>query len=49
MNSITVNAVVINDDMGGCIVDCEFGCLYLPPNFFPLDQKLEVILVQVDE
>ena len=48
-SAIKIDAVIINDETSGCVVDCEQGCLVLEPNTYPIGQKLKILIIKEDE
>lgn len=44
-----IDAVIVNDETSGCIVDCEQGCLVLEPHTYPIGQKLKILIIKYDE
>lgn len=49
MMKSAIDAVIINDETSGCVVDCEQGCLVLEPNTYPIGQKLKILIIKEDE
>ena len=44
-----IDAVIVNDETSGCVVDCEQGCLVLEPHTYPLGQKLKLLIIKEEE
>ena len=49
MMKSAIDAVIVNDEMSGCVVDCEQGCLVLEPHTYPIGQKLKILIIKEDE
>lgn len=48
-SAIKIDAKIVNDEMSGCVVDCEQGCLVLEPHSYPIGQKLKIVIIKEDE
>ena len=44
-----IDAVIVNDETSGCVVDCEQGCLVLEPHTYSIGQKLKILIIKEDE
>lgn len=49
MMKSAIDAVVVNDETSGCVVDCEQGCLVLEPHTYPMGQKLKILIIKEDK
>jgi hypothetical protein len=43
-----IDAKIVNDEMSGCVVDCEQGCLVLERHTYPIGQKLKIAIIKED-
>lgn len=43
-----IPAKVVNDEMSGCVVDCDNGCLVLPQHAYKMTDKLNIIIIKED-
>jgi hypothetical protein len=41
-----IPAKVVNDEDSGCVIDCEYGCLYLPSHAYDFTDKVKIIIVK---
>ena len=48
-SAIKIDAKIVNDEMSGCVVDCEQGCLVLEPHTYPIGQQLKILIIKEDE
>ena len=48
-SAIKIDAKVVNDEMSGCVVDCEQGCLVLEPHRYPIGQKLKILILEDEQ
>lgn len=49
MMKSAIDAVIVNDEMSGCVVDCEQGCLVLESHTYAIGQKLKLLIIKEDE
>ena len=48
-SAIKIDAKIVNDEMSGCVVDCEQGCLVLEPHRYPIGQKLKILILEDEQ
>ena len=49
MMKSAIDAKIVNDEMSGCVVDCEQGCLVLEPHRYPIGQKLKILILEDEQ
>lgn len=49
MMKSAIDAKIVNDEMSGCVVNCEQGCLVLEPHTYPIGRKLKILIMEDEQ